>query len=226
MKTSGHSGKAKDSGAGDRKRPSTKSQRGAHKRLATSARGWSDLTEQQRLNWRHRARAYRTRTRKGRSYPLEGQQFYNKICSVLDLCGKERPVEPPARAHFGPNPVAALRLTGYGPSFCLELVLKSAPQADIMVFGSPPRNAGRSFCADFRFLGLLPPPVNEVSEITRLYGKKFGWPPDNKRLFIRAWQMVDGWEDRPGMWQGSVLTPTPATAALARKAARPKGKKQ
>ena len=64
-----------------------------------------------------------------------------------------------------------------------------------MVFGSPPQNAGRAYCGDYRFLGLLPAPIEGVSDITRLYIKKFGVPPDNSRVFIRAWQVVDGWEN-------------------------------
>jgi hypothetical protein len=36
----------------------------------------------------------------------------------------------------------------------------SGPLAEeIMVFGSPPQNAGRGYCGDYRFLGLLPAPV-------------------------------------------------------------------
>ena len=67
---------------------------------------------------------------------------------------------------------------------------------DIMVFASPPYSAGRAYCRDYRFLGLLPAPVEHVSDITRLYIRKYGVPPANTRIFIRAWQQVDGWECR------------------------------
>src|ERR1035441_4373775 len=82
------------------------------------------------------------------------------------------------------------------------------PNEDIMVFASPPWKAGRTYCNDYRFLGLLPAPVKGWSDITRLYFKKFGVPPPNTRIFIRTWQVVDGWEDRGQMQLTNALVPT------------------
>ena len=76
-----------------------------------------------------------------------------------------------------------------------------------MVFASPPWKAGRTYCGDYRFLGLLSAPVEHVSDITRLYIKKFGVPPPNTRVFIRTWQVVDGWEDQGQMQLTNALVP-------------------
>ena len=67
--------------------------------------------------------------------------------------------------------------------------------------------AGRTYCNDYRFLGLLPAPVKGWSDITRLYITKFGVPPPNTRVFIRTWQQVNGWENRGQMKLTNALVP-------------------
>ena len=37
---------------------------------------------------------------------------------------------------------------------------------------------------------------------------KFGVPPPNTRVFIRTWQVVDGWENRGQMQLTNALVPT------------------
>jgi hypothetical protein len=65
----------------------------------------------------------------------------------------------------------------------------------------------RPYCDHHRFLGLLPAPVEHVSDITRLYIRKYGVPPANTRIFIRAWQQVEGWECRGRMRLTDALVP-------------------
>ena len=71
-----------------------------------------------------------------------------------------------------------------------------------MIFASSPCNAGRSYCRNFNFIGLLPAPDECISHITRLYLKKLKQPKKLKRylhlalvgsrIFIRVWQQVEG----------------------------------
>lgn len=118
-----------------------------------------------------------------------------------------------------------LQIGGAGKGLTLKLSLSSTPTDEIMVFASPPRPAGRSYCGDYRFIGLLPTPVEHVSDIKRLYLDKFGVPPANSRVFIRTWQEVDGWENRGQMRLTNALVPARGSGAGARPKDRAEGKK-
>jgi hypothetical protein len=97
------------------------------------------------------------------------------------------------------------------------LSLSKKPAEDIMLFASPPCNAGRSYCSNFSFIGLLPTPNEGINHITRLYLKKLKGLKKLKRyrrvalagsrVFIRAVQQVNGWENRRHMFAGSVVIP-------------------
>ncbi len=199
MKKQSRSKSGKSGEADGKKAIRTAAQRRARKQLAGSSRRWSELTEDQRTAWRRRAREMDRLVRQGQYYRLQAQPLFNKLNSVLALCKRKPLTDPPPHPKFGPNVVRAFQITGTGDGIALKLSVSGTPAEDIMVFASPPYSAGRSFCADFRFLGLLPTPVEHVSDITRLYVKKYGVPPANTRVFIRVWQQVDGWECRGQM---------------------------
>ena len=199
MKKHGHPRSKKGGKTGAKQKHSTPAQRRARNRLGAFSRMWSELTEEQRTAWRRRAKEADRLVRQGQYYRLEAQPLFNKLNSVLALCEREPLTDPPPQPKFGPNPVRAFDITGTGDGIALKLSVSGSPAEDIMVFASPPYSAGRSFCADFRFLGLLPTPVEHVSDITRLYIEKYGVPPVNTRVFIRVWQQVDGWECRGQM---------------------------
>jgi hypothetical protein len=88
---------------------------------------------------------------------------------------------------------------------------------DIMLFASPPCNAGKSYCSNFSFIGLLTAPNEGISRITRLYLKKLKEPKKLKRyrhptlpgsrVFIRAAQEVNGWENKRYMLASSAVIP-------------------
>ena len=169
---------------------------------------WGDLTEEQRIAWRRLADSLPRRVRKGRSYRLRGHQLFRAINMVLALLGREPRTDPPPLPKFGKNPGVVLQITGTGKGMALKLKVSGTPTEEIMVFASPPWKAGRSYCGDFRFIGLLPIPVEHVSDITRLYIEKYGVPPPNTRVFIRTWQVVEGWENRGQMQLTNALVPT------------------
>jgi hypothetical protein len=73
---------------------------------------------------------------------------------------------------------------------------------------APPQNADHASCVDFRFLGLLPTPVEHRSDITRPYIEQYGVPPAKPRVFIRTWQQVVGSERRAQMRLTNALVPT------------------
>ena len=213
MKKCDSSRSGKGGGKAARKRRSTPAQRCSHRNLGESSRGWNALTEEQRIAWRRLALLFRSRTRKGRSYALDGQKLFNRINSVLRLLDREPRTDPPSLPTFGTNPEVMLQITGAGDDIALKLNVSETPTEEIMVFASPPYNAGRTYCGDFRFLGLLPASIECVSEITRIYLKKFGVPRDNSRVFIRTWQQVNGWENRAQMQMTSALVETRGVVA-------------
>jgi len=199
MKKRDHSGSKQDSGQDGRKTSRTPAQRRVRENPGRFSRLWNELSEEQRTAWRRLAQTLPRRVRKGRFYRLHGHQVFKAINSVLALLEREPRTDPPPLPKFGVNPGLALEITGAGKGMALKLNVSGTPTEEIMVFGSPPWKAGRAYCGDYRFLGLLPTPVEHVSDITRLYLKKFGVPPVNTRVFIRTWQQVDGWEDRGQM---------------------------
>lgn len=205
MKKGHSSGSAKAGKTDGRTRSRTPAQRRSRGNLGRLSRLWNKLTEEQRTAWRHAARDVKSWTRKGHSYPLDGKQFFAKINLVLLLLGREPVTDPPPEPNFGLNPVLALRITLEDGRPALKLIVRETPAHEIMVFASPPQNAGRESCRDYRFLGLLPGPDEVEINITRLYYKKFGVPPENSRVFIRTWQQENGWEDRGGMRLTSAL---------------------
>ena len=225
MKTDDHAGSGKGGKMGGRKQRRTPARRRARADLGRLSRMWNELTEEQRTSWRHRARAVHSRVREGHSYPLDGQKLFNKINSVLLLLGRKPWREAPPLPRFGPNQVGKLQITGAGKGMALELRVNGTPAEEIMVYASPPQNAGRQYCGDFRFLGLLPAPIECLSDITRLYIKKYGVPPPNTRIFVRTWQVVDGWENKGAMQITSALVPARGGGAGGRAGARAGGKK-
>jgi hypothetical protein len=208
MKKHDHSG-SNQGGGGDGRSRRTAAQQGTQQGLAECAQGWNDqLTEEQRIAWRRLAESLTRRVRKGRFYRVRGHHVFRAINTVLSRLGRERRTDPPPLPKFGVNPRITLhiKITSKGPA--LKLRVSGTPTTDIMVFASPPWKAGRTYCGDYRFIGLLPTPVKGWSDITRLYIKKFGLPPPNTRVFIRTWQVVDGWEDRGAMQLANALVQT------------------
>jgi hypothetical protein len=209
-----------------RKAPPTAAQRRAREDLGRSSRAWSDLAEEQRIAWGQRAGQVGRLRRLGQYYRLRGQQLFNKLNSVLALCDQEPLTDPPPVPSFGPNPVGVLTITRAGHALTLKLTLTGPVAEHIMVFASPPFNAGRGYCSDYRFIGLLSTSGEHAGEITRLYTRKYGVPPPNTRIFIRACQQVDGWE-RPGQMRltNALVPPWPTVvkAPAARRTSANKG---
>ena len=188
--------------------------------MAEVSRGWDELEEWERDEWRKRARQLRIRVRrqvayanqqKARTRALRPQEFYVKINRVLGVCGYERRRLPPPEPKFGPNPLKPeLEASLVKGRLVLKLVLRAAPVSDIMVFGSPPRRAGQEPGGNYAFLGLLPPPKGRKSNISEMYLTKLEeWrsiknrqhqvPLEGARISIRTWSQVNGWEDRGSM---------------------------
>ena len=208
-----------------RKAPPTAAQRRAREDLSRFSHMWSELTEDQRIAWRQRAEQGGRSRRLGQYYRVKGPQLFNKLNSVLALCDQDPLTDPPPLPSYSPNPVGGFTITRVGYELSLKLTLSGPFAGDIMVFASPPFNAGRGYCSDYRFIGLLSTSGKHAGEITRLYTRKYGVPPPNSRIFIRAWQQVDGWEFRGQMQLTNALVPPWPVVSKAPPGRRAGGKK-
>jgi hypothetical protein len=227
MKKRDSSGSKKGGGRDRRTTSCTAAQRRVRKNPGRFSRMWNDvLTPEQWTAWRRLAASLPRRVRKGRSHRLKGHEVFKGINSVLECLGREPRTDPPALPKFGWNPGVGLQITGTGDGIALKLSVSGTPTEEIMVYGSPPQNAGRERCRDYRYLGLLPAPDEGVSDITRQYLKKFGVPRDNSRVFIRTWQQVDGWEAQGQMQLTDALVPTRRGRAGGQRGGRAGGKKE
>jgi hypothetical protein len=210
-------------GSYQRRHFSPTTRRSAAQRRAGSAFGklsayWDKLTQEQRQVWRADAWETPSRRRLGRSHRLIGSLLYIKLNYPRVSIGLEPLTKPSKRPQFNPNPVGEFTITNIGGAIALKLSVPERPTAYMMVFGSPPCKAGRSYCSNFSFLGLLPAPEAGVSDITKLYRKKHGLPPVGWRVFIRTKQQVDGWEDDPQ--QASAIVPAGSASRRSRSAAK------
>ena len=165
--------------------------------LTITSYGWNDLTDDERRAWDARGKTVLSRSRGGRSRRLSGQKCYSKVNTARAYLGLPPLRLPPKPANFSPNPVKGLSIIKVPGGLALKLSVPSAPAEYTKVMGSPPCSPGRRFCADFRYLGLLPAPDGGQSDITEQYIKKFGNPPPGSRVFIQTQQQVDGQHDLP-----------------------------
>ena len=82
---------------------------------------------------------------------------------------------------------------------------------------APPCNAGRSYSGNFSFIGLLPAPNEGISPVIRLYLNKLKELKKLKRyrrvtlagsrVFIRAVQQANGWENKRYLFASSAVIP-------------------
>jgi len=204
----------------------TPAQRGEGEGFGQVSSGWDALTEEERQLWLRDAPQYCTRRRNGKTHPLTGQLLYQKLNRARAKLGLPALRVPTRRPEFPPNPVGPLSITYTAKGVALMLSVSELPAGHIMVFGSPPWKAGRYYCRNFTYLGLLPAPKGGYSEITELWlkthGKRYGMPRPGWRIFIYTKQQIDGWEGK-ALQTSAVVPPRPAKAARPQAPARQSG---
>jgi hypothetical protein len=132
--------------------------------------------------------------RLGQKGPLTGQQFWQAISTVRAIVGLPETLEVPERPVFTRSNVGRLVSENGADGVRLYLVVSGELNEDIMVFGQEPCSRGRYKRRNVSYLGLLPPPIGGLSEITRLYNAKFGEPRPGQKVFIVTCQEKDGWK--------------------------------
>jgi hypothetical protein len=163
--------------------------------FGSTSRTWSGkLTDEQQDRWNAAAGKVMSHPTLSQGAALNGQLFHQAINSVRGCAGLPPTAEPPAPVVFGPSVVGRLQITNDEGGVRLWLAVSGQPDTDIMVFGQEPCSAGRYKRRNVSCLGLLPPPIGGLSEITRLYKARFGEPRPGTKVFIVTCQTKDGWK--------------------------------
>jgi len=197
----------------------TLAQQRARASLGEFARLWKpDPRSRSGVAWRALAPEARSRPWQGQSGPLDGPQLFKKLNTVL-TCGRMPPLlDPPPLPQFTTNPVGELYIERRRGGYRFKLAVTGVPAEDIMVFAWAPCSAGTGYNANYAFLGLLPPPRGGFSDITELYlkssrewrklkDKRYQVPLPGSKIFVRAWQQVNGWENQIFARMSSALVP-------------------
>jgi hypothetical protein len=211
--------------------PRTAAQHAVWENMADLSWLWNHLSEEQWAAWRRLAPQVRTRPKMGTRCPLDGCQLFKKINRVLATCHREPLLDPPPRPDFGPNPIEAFKVRDTNRGFVFKLVLSPKvpwemrpPLEDIMLFSWAPCNPGADKNFNWTFIGVLPAPVGGECDITVLYltklaqwrklaDRRYHLPLQGSRIFIRAWQQVNGWENVSGSFVASAVVPLAAPRA-------------
>jgi hypothetical protein len=159
-----------------------------------SASWGTGLTKDQYVGWRRLAARTPSRVRLGKAHSLTGQTCYVAVNSVLARLGREKMLDAPVLAKFGPNPVGALTMSPREGGLALKLSVAEPVVEEIMLYGAPPCSAGRDKPAYVKYLGLLGAPEGEAWDITEKYVKAFGEPAAGMQLFICTRQQLRGQE--------------------------------
>lgn len=152
------------------------------------------LSTEQLDRWRLAGAQVMSDPRLGQSGPLSGQQLYTSINSVRSRVDLPETLEVPARPSFSANPVGSLVISNSEQGARLQLQVSGELNEDVMVFGQEPCSSGRHKRRNLAYLGLLPLPINGLSDITDLYRARYGEPRPGTKVFIVTCQQKDGWK--------------------------------
>ena len=159
------------------------------------AKAWGELTDEQYRAWRARARREKSKSKLGKRWTLTAQTYFGRINNPRSAFGKDLLLDPPPPAHFPPNPVKRIIITNRAGRITLKIELSEPPVVDIMVFASRPCKRSLARCFKCPRIGPLPAPVGLLSDITKQYVEKHGWPAVGQRVFVRTRQHMDGGQD-------------------------------
>ena len=177
--------------------PRTVAQTGVRGILSRVAAAWRGLQESQRAAWTAAGSGVNSASRLGQSGPLTGLQLFNKINCTLAQFGQDQVDAPPARPQFAALAPQNLVITNTGGAVALKLTCPTSPGENTIVRASKPLSQGFEKCSDFRILGTCPAAVQGSADITSLYTTRYGAPAAGMKVFVRASQMVNGWESAP-----------------------------
>jgi hypothetical protein len=184
--------------------PRTTDQLNVRQHLGAFAKAWRGLTGIQRLAWDSAAKNHQSKPRLGQSGPLTGEQFFVRINCNLATMGVSSVVVPPADVNFPALIPSTLEITNVANVIAIKMACADDPTEYTLIRASAPLSQGRMLCEDFRLLGECPQPTSGKADITSLYTAKYGVPVVGKKIFVRANQMINGFEDIPHQFEAIV----------------------
>jgi hypothetical protein len=176
------------------KNPRTPDQTIIRSNLASQARAYRQLTDEQMAAWTSAAAAVKSKPSLGQSGSLTGFQLFTKINCALLAIGDEPVNVPPAIPAIDPVPVDALEITNTAGVIALKLHTTDSPAEGTMLWACAPVSAGVSRVTGPRMLGTLNTPSNSYVDITSAYTARFGVPAVNQRVFVQVNANINGFE--------------------------------
>jgi hypothetical protein len=127
---------------------------------------------------------------------ISGYSYFMMLNAPRIHIGLARLDYPPSqRPSFNASSVAEVAVVVSGGQARIKLHVPSPPGQYTLVEVAAPVSAGVRFVQGYRYVGLLPAPVDGWSDITELVVARFGQPTPGMVLFIRTRQQIDGWMD-------------------------------
>ena len=127
---------------------------------------------------------------------LSGYHYFMKLNAARTHLGLARLTLPPGTLpSFPTNPVGQAVAEGSGESLRIKLPVPSQPAQYTLVEAAAPVSPGVRNAQGYRYLCLLPTPVNGWSDLTARLVARFGVLTPGQALFIRTRQQIDGWMD-------------------------------
>jgi hypothetical protein len=169
----------------------TADQRRAHAEMRLLSAAWNDLTDEQRQAWATYSRHDRRGGRAARSRQRSGRRSFCKANFHLLALGQPLLADPPAKGSYCPAPLLKLFIPNRAGRIALKLRVLQGSTEGVMLSSWHPCSRGTMVWKKFARIGLTPPPKAGISDITRLYVDKFGWPRVGTKIFLRVQQMKD-----------------------------------
>ena len=190
------------------RQPNTYLQLAVRGRLTIAASGFDLLTEDQQDVWNSVAARYQTRATLGQSGPLTGLQLFVRINTNLAMFGNETVLVPPPFPVFTPLAPQNLNIVNTAGVVALRLTCPSSPGENTILSGCSAQRSGVRRVPQLKVMGTCPNAVQGTATITSLYGATFPLPVENERIFVSAYQMLNGWKGPASVF--TALVPAPS----------------
>ncbi len=168
---------------------------------------WRTLTDAQQQAWNAAATAYQSVASCGTSGPLTGSLLFNKLNCVNLGSGLALLNDPPAKPVFPDMALTSLAIANAAGVISIKLTAPTDPGETTYLRASPAQSAGRWCLPPFRVIGQCPAPVAASVDITNLYAQHYGDPVVGSKIFVQAYQIVDGHESLPTTFSARVPAP-------------------
>lgn len=168
--------------------PRAPRQQSARQAFGALASQWRALPPENQSAWYITADAHRT--------GLSGYHYFMKLNAARVHLGLSRLDLPPnSLPSFPANPVAEVAVEGSGANVRVKLHVPAPPAQFTLLEAISPVSPGVRCIQAYRYVSLLPAPVEGWSDITDLLIARFGVLIPGSAIFLRTRQQIDGWLD-------------------------------